>query len=91
MGPEKEEEEEVYLLGGMGPELPDFWPNGPEFGPDLRDPLLCCEDEECLDEGFRGGGAPEGWGRGWWSPAAAVKSMPYIFPSSPDFLTSPPV
>lgn len=62
----------------IGPEVVDFRPNVPELGPDLADPLTG-------REGILGGPI------GGWGCSPPEKSTPYIFPSSPDFLTSPPV
>nr|GLL23947.1 hypothetical protein Itr_chr04CG04070 [Ipomoea trifida]GMC83688.1 hypothetical protein Iba_chr04cCG4460 [Ipomoea batatas] len=70
------------MIGPEKDEDGDFLGNGPEFGPDLTDPLVCCEDEEALEDSLGTCGLE-------WSPLE--KSIPYIFPSSPEFLTSPPV
>lgn len=89
MGPENEDEEEVYFFG-IGPEPEDLSPRGPEFELNMRDPLLRWEEEEedSLDNVFVKGGGPGG--REWWSIGDEM-SRPYIFPSSPEFLMSPPV
>lgn len=69
---------------GMGPEPeclligpePECLLTGPELGPDRTDPLLCCEDEEVREVLIMEG---------------SMSGMLNIFPSSPDFLMSPPV
>lgn len=87
MGPEPRGPEVMSPVGArgfMGPDVFLIGPEpelcrvmGPEWGPDRTAPELCWEEEDGRD-GFREGGSSE-------------TGMSNILPSSPDFLTSPPV